>query len=121
MPVLTPASPDEIEKILTLHKEICDIAVSLSMIDQNDYDVPQEQKDKFVSDRFWYLIYKERVEMHVITVLVSRLIALEKEIKSGIKQLKQELKEMEDFIAVLNLVEKVMLLVGQVVIAGRPF
>lgn len=120
MPILTPANPDELIKIHELHDVVCSIADALSAIDINDYDIDEENKKRFLAGRFWFDNYKKRVQTGILTVLVDRLRALEPQIGAATKRLKQRLQEMEDILSALVLIEKVVLLVGQVVISGAP-
>jgi hypothetical protein len=120
MPILTPANPDEIIKIHELHDALCSIADALSAIDINDFDIDEENKRRFLAGRFWFDDYKRRVQTGILTVLVERLRALEPEIDSATKRLKERLQEMEDIVSALDLIQKVVLLVGQVVISGAP-
>lgn len=119
MPVLAPATPDELESILEMHHVMCVFAVELSKIDINAYNLDDDAKKRFLSARFWFDDYKKRVEIGVLTVIVSRLKALEPEISAATARLKQELQEMKDFLAVLLLIEKLVLLVGQVIVIGQ--
>jgi hypothetical protein len=120
MTILSPASPDELKKILDLHQRISRIAVELAKIDVNDFHLDQNNKNRFNSARFWFDDYKKRLEIGVLTVIVPWLAALEPEIKAGTTRLEEELQEVKDFLEVLLLMEKVVLLVGQVVVFGSP-
>jgi hypothetical protein len=121
MPILTPASQDDIQKILDLHQRISNLADLLANVDPNDYDLDPIAKSRFLSARFWFDDYKRRLAIHALTVIVSRLIALESDLKAGTTRLEEELQEVEDFLEVLLLMEKVVLLVGQVIVFGSPF
>lgn len=120
MPILTPASPKEIELILECHQIICLIAVKLSAIDISTCNLNEDAKRRFLDGRFWFDEYKRRLEWGLLTVIVCRLKALEPEIIAATHHLEKELQEINDFNSVLLLIEKVVLLVSQVIINGQP-
>jgi hypothetical protein len=70
--------------------------------------------NRFKAFRLKWLHVVEEVEIGILKIIVGRLSVLEPEFRAGINALNTALQEANDIVAILSLIEKSLLIVGQI-------
>jgi hypothetical protein len=103
------------QRLLEFHDQISSVAEQLARIDPSDISDDEESINRFKAFRLKWLHVVEEVEIGILKIIVGRLNVLEPELKAGIAGLNTSLQEANDIVAILALIEKSLLIVGQIV------
>jgi hypothetical protein len=103
------------DRLLKFQDQISSIAEMLGQVDPNDITDDEEKIKQFKAFRLKWLHVVEEVEIGILEIVVSRLTALEAEFTAGIDTLKSALQEANDIVAILSLIGKTLLIIGQIV------
>jgi hypothetical protein len=103
------------QRLLEFHDQLSSAAEQLVRIDPNDMTDDEGSINRFKAFRLKWLHVVEEVEIGILTIIVGRLNALEPEFRAGIDALNTALQEANDIVAILGLIEKSLLIVGQIV------
>ena len=102
------------DRLLKFQDQISSIAEMLGQVDPNDITDDEEKIKQFKAFRLKWLHVVEEVEIGILEIVVSRLTALDAEFTAGIDRLKSALQEATDIVAILNLIGKTLLIIGQI-------
>jgi hypothetical protein len=107
-------APD-VERLIAFQDQISSIAEKLEQVDPMDITGDQEKIKRFKAFRIKWLHVVEEVEIGILKIIVTRLNALDAEFEAGINALKSALQEANDIVAILSLIERTLLVIGQIV------
>lgn len=110
----SPLAPD-VARMLAFQDQISTIAERLVQVDPVDITDDQEKIKRFKAFRTKWLHVVEEVEIGILKIIVTRLNALDAEFEAGIAGLSSALQDANDMVAILSLIEKTLLVVGQIV------
>lgn len=103
------------QRLLEFHDQISSVAEQLARFDPNDMSDDEGSINRFKAFRLKWLHVVEEVEIGILKIIVGRLTVLEPEFRAGIDALNTALQEANDIVAILALIEKSLLIVGQIV------
>jgi hypothetical protein len=103
------------DRLLEFQDQISSIAEMLGQVDPNDITDDEDKIKEFKAFRLKWLHVVEEVDIGILRIIVSRLTALDAEFTAGIDRLKSALQEATDIVAILNLIGKTLLIIGQIV------
>lgn len=75
----------------------------------------EEQKKKFKKFRLEWSRYVQTVEIDILSVLVNQLEENQPAFEAGIEAINQEIKEIDDTVGFLNLLERGLNILGRII------
>lgn len=102
------------DRLLQFQDQISSIAELLGQADPYDITNDEDKIKEFKAFRLKWLHVVEEVEIGILKIVVSRLAALDAEFTAGIDRLKSALQEANDVVAILSLIRKTLLIIGQI-------